>query len=717
MFDWNDEELANIIWGEGDESGDHIVPYPEASEDYPKKKQWNQETATIKSTELRTAGVKIDLHGRKLESSSDLDTNADITTSGFGEDLWPDLSLSNPAKTDQDSMGTEVSNSLTEIKQFKASRETAQLDKDVEIFQNTHEDKEQDDLVDYEWANIGSFDDLDRIFSNDDPVFGHTSVGNADVQWSSSKDVANSPVKTFPISVDSPSLASGEPQKQSKQFEIKTEYLQHDDQAFTFGHGNIKDPALHDMQNAHGISDHVEYVGDKRKPVEKAQIDMDMVVKTSAATSRPATANVMNTEELINKASRQTKKLKCQRKSLEKNEGTTLPHLHGTWSSSRNPPGQFESQMASSMHQSPPSSMLSQQRLFPGPESLQYQHVANLYVVPSAYGNLTSPYPAMPVLAHIRSAEHKHQPLLSGCDGSPCGPNPQSKSVNTPVKPLTMTPQEKIEKLRRRQQMQALLAIKKQQQQFSQQVPSNNNFITQRCLQESQTQHFEEANLEVEDKSTLPALNPTSPIEQDDSNTVSVAVNNYSVEDMVLYRLQDIISKLDMKLRLRIRDSLFRLAQSAMQRHHASDTGSTNKSSRDEHEVVAKEEINSFNRYSTMPDMETETNPIDRTVAHLLFHRPLELPSRHPDTPESPISTKLPHECKVAGSVNLSMGCLPEGAKSKQNSPHQGSKNSCPLSETHHVNQFKSGPCIDTSENASNNETADGGAVEADASK
>ncbi|KAG2671810.1 hypothetical protein I3760_13G011800 [Carya illinoinensis] len=641
MFDWNDEELANIIWGEGDESGDHIVPYPEASEDYPNKKQWNQKTATIKSTELRTAGVKIDLHGRKLESSSELDTNADITTSGL---------------------------------------ETAQLDKDVEIFQNSHEDKEQDDLVDYEWANIGSFDDLDRIFSNDDPIFVHASLGNADEQWSSSKVVANSP-------------------------------------AFTFGHGKIKDPALHDMQNAHGISDHVEYAGDKRKPVEKAQIDTDMVVKTSAAASRPAAANVVNTEELINKASRQTKMLKYQRKSLEKNDGTTLPHLHGTWSSSRNPSPQFESQLSPSMHQSPSSSMLSQQRLLPGPESLQYQHVANLYVAPSAYGNLTSPYPAMPVLAHIQSAEHKHQPLLSGCDGSPRGANPQSKSVNTPVKPLTMTPQEKIEKLRRRQQMQALLAIRKQQQQFSPQVPSTNNFITQRFLQESQTQHFEEADLEVEDISTIPALNPTSPIEQDDSNTVSVAVNNYSVEDMVLYRLQDIISKLDMKLRLCIRDSLFRLAQSAMQRHHASDTGSTNKSCRDEHEVVAKEEINSCNRYSRMPDMETETNPIDRTVAHLLFHRPLELPSRHPDTPESPTSTKLPCERKVAGSVNLSMGCLPEVAKSKQNSQHQGSKNSCPLSETHDVDQFKSSPCVDTSENASNNETADGGAVKAEASK
>lgn len=38
-----------------------------------------------------------------------------------------------------------------------------ELDKDPENFQNSHEDKDQGDF-DYSWANIGSFDDLDRIF-------------------------------------------------------------------------------------------------------------------------------------------------------------------------------------------------------------------------------------------------------------------------------------------------------------------------------------------------------------------------------------------------------------------------------------------------------------------------------------------------------------------------------------------------------------------------
>ena len=40
----------------------------------------------------------------------------------------------------------------------------ADLDKDSEIFENPQDSKDQGDFVDYSWANIGSFDDLDQIF-------------------------------------------------------------------------------------------------------------------------------------------------------------------------------------------------------------------------------------------------------------------------------------------------------------------------------------------------------------------------------------------------------------------------------------------------------------------------------------------------------------------------------------------------------------------------
>ena len=55
------------------------------------------------------------------------------------------------------------------------------------------------------------------------------------------------------------------------------------------------------------------------------------------------------------------------------------------------------------------------------------------------------------------------------------------------------------------------------------------------------------------------------------------------------------ILQLDVRIRLCIRDSLFRLAQNVMQRHYASRTSNTNKSSWDENKVA--EENNNHNRF------------------------------------------------------------------------------------------------------------------------
>ena len=99
-------QLANIIWGEACESDDHIVPYPEATDDYQDKKECNQESDTIKSTEQKAPGAKVELHGRAPESSSNFETGEGISTSGFRTDSWPDLSSFE--KSEQHCMGTET---------------------------------------------------------------------------------------------------------------------------------------------------------------------------------------------------------------------------------------------------------------------------------------------------------------------------------------------------------------------------------------------------------------------------------------------------------------------------------------------------------------------------------------------------------------------------------------------------------------------------------
>ncbi|XVE52266.1 hypothetical protein DITRI_Ditri02bG0109400 [Diplodiscus trichospermus] len=665
MFDWNEEELTDIILGEAGLTEDHIVPDHEGGENYRTKKEWSQETATIKSIELKTPGAKVDLHGRKLGVSSNFNANGGIATSRLGMGSWPELSLSNTTKTDQDSMGSEVSNNLVEVTKCSSkNEEMAEFSKDPEIFQNPNDAKEQGDFVEYSWANIGSFDDLDRIFSNEDPIFGNVSLGSADELWPSSKEVTNSPGKSFPTSVDSPSPGLGALRSASEHSEIKREYEQKDNQLFILSCG--------ELDASHGVHN-VEFPGDKSKSILEKQTNVETGGKTNASKSHVVSEKVLTLNEFTDKANRQKKLLKSRKK--------------------------------------PEEIVVSQQRQLQGSDLLHYQHISNAYVAPSMYGNLTNQYPAMPVFANLLSGEFNQQPLLPCYDISPSKANPVSRSVEASAKPLSMTPQEKIEKLRRRQQMQALLAIQKQQQQFTPQVPCTNHSVIQKSTQENQFQHIDGAD--SEDLSTLASFDPNSPLEQDDSNTVSVAIDDYSVEHVVLNQLQDIIAKLDVRIRLCIRDSLFRLAQSAMQRHYASDTSSTNKSSRDDNEV-AKEESKNHNR---MPDAETETNPIDRTVAHLLFHRPVELSRKHPETPESPASPKFPCERKSVGLMSLPMGCILDNSQVKQNLQYQISKGPSRSMDPQHMEQFKNSPCIVTSENASNYGSADGGVTEVEASE
>nr|GMD38236.1 protein LNK2 isoform X1 [Ipomoea batatas] len=121
MFDWNDEELTNIIWGETGESDDHIVPYPDESDGKPPasrgdsvKEEWDLEASNAKSGDQKKPAPKsgFDI---KLESSSKHATDEALPALAFGKDSWPDLSLSNTTKMDQGSSCKETTNDVTEI--------------------------------------------------------------------------------------------------------------------------------------------------------------------------------------------------------------------------------------------------------------------------------------------------------------------------------------------------------------------------------------------------------------------------------------------------------------------------------------------------------------------------------------------------------------------------------------------------------------------------
>ncbi|KAL0721384.1 hypothetical protein Bca4012_035983 [Brassica carinata] len=99
----------------------------------------------------------------------------------------------------------------------------------------------------------------------------------------------------------------------------------------------------------------------------------------------------------------------------------------------------------------------------------------------------------------------------------------------------------------------------------------------------------------------------------------SSVVDDISLEATSFRQLQQVIEQLDVRTKLCIRDSLYRLAKSAEQRHICMDPIGGN---REVKGAGSHLETGETNKYVGFLDIETDTNPIDRSIAHLLFHRP-----------------------------------------------------------------------------------------------
>lgn len=110
------------------------------------------------------------------------------------------------------------------------------------------------------------------------------------------------------------------------------------------------------------------------------------------------------------------------------------------------------------------------------------------------------------------------------------------------------------------------------------------------------------------------------------SSIPSVFSEDAAVKAISFQQLQDVIGQLDLRTKLCIRDSLYRLARSAEQRHGFAAANNENvECQRGVHGTA------NLRKSAAYMDMETETNPIDRSVAHLLFHRPPESANRFAD--------------------------------------------------------------------------------------
>lgn len=626
MFDWDDQELADIIWGEGSEADDQIVHYPE-----------------------NTGKKDVPDHGdndkRKL-------TGGDTNREAVEENAFAAKSFSDGGK------GVSASRTMGaqhDFPSFSASRthcnpiaKKTQLDIGLEVSQNQHEDKELGELVDNSWPNIGGFDDLDRIFSNDD-LDGQASLGVDDL-WSSSKDLASGVSKCSSQTLGSASWDFDALGNTSAHFEINSKYLLDENRSVLPGSRKTDAMSSYSERDFDECVQQDEYAGGTRGLVSKKE----------------------------NWPSDQSKHFL----KMEKLRGSRLVADRHP-SPAANVP-QFDGHCAPATVQNYPGSVHHQQQQPQGSWSTVYPHFSNPCASTYAYGNFTHQYPAMHM---VKPTDAEHQSMLSNSEACTGNVIALNQRTETSTKPVKMTPREKIEKLRRRQQMRAMLAIQLQQQQLGHRVSNVDSSLSQKSCQEDQVLNVEKADFEAnEGASALPCYDPGSPTKRDDSSTIS-DTEDYSAEDTILYQFQDIIARLDLKIRLCIRDSLYRLAQNAMQRSYTNDAIST-KSSMNEHGAV-KEETSSLDRFARKVHVETNTNQIDRLVAHLLFHRPFKLSSKHADTPESSMSTKVSIDQKAADPNSMAIAFLTKNSENEYNlSPHD-SKTSCPFVDSCEEDMFE----------------------------
>jgi len=104
-----------------------------------------------------------------------------------------------------------------------------------------------------------------------------------------------------------------------------------------------------------------------------------------------------------------------------------------------------------------------------------------------------------------------------------------------------------------------------------------------------------------------------------DGSFASSLSSDNSVEENSFRQLQDAVSQLDVQTKLCIRDGLYRLARSAQNRPVFPNAVDSHE---DSHDVKDTQNTETLGKFVDRRSIETQTNPIDRSIALLLFHQP-----------------------------------------------------------------------------------------------
>ncbi|XWS68307.1 hypothetical protein CRYUN_Cryun04dG0079300 [Craigia yunnanensis] len=489
-----------------------------------------------------------------------------------------------------DKCGTEDNN----VYHFPLNH-VSEADDDLSFFNNNHEDKENNDLLYYGWGDIGNFDDVDRMFRSCDSTFGLGSLSNEDdLCWFSSSQAT-----------------------EGSQDALKADAkLNNVPEQCATSWPDSAGPSTIDS-NKKSV-----FLSDKRSSLNMSGDNADLVYMSPLHVSNKESESKddVTPNEQISPQKEQSKQLRAsgERKDQHLENGGSFNQYGNIkqFADVNHPLTDSSCQLFST-------SGLQRHKQNFGLDSVSYLQT-NIPYMHLGYSSPSDQTSICPTLSSGKSENNGHPSSKNRSSYASNQVQSIESSCGTPFEAPAIITNKKRGKLYHQQDTHVPLNRNVKQAKIGSQMALSDPVTVQKQVHQSKQ---DEGHSEVE------GVSVGNPAELDSSNAqesscVSSVLDEDSLEATSFRQLQQVIGKLDIRTKLCIRDSLYRLARSAEQRHNCTNAKGGIRDNKDASGPLVAEETNKCTGFM---DMETDTNPIDRSIAHLLFHRPSD-PSLRPST-------------------------------------------------------------------------------------
>lgn len=464
-------------------------------------------------------------------------------------------------------------------------------DKELQLPQSG-KDRENDVFLDYEWDDIGNFENVDRMFRNCGTAFGQGSIGSADeLSWfSSSSHTIDGCEDTFNFGI----------QSSYPEFSALTKSLKLSEADGSFFLENDSLTEAHDHSsgccaNTNWLDTDVEDSGQMKLP--KGQYNT--VERRKNGLSETKNGFYVHDSDIM--------------QSFERKQDLSS---------------------ASSL-QTCPSPLICYQNPFPRADSFNHSHPHN-YHMKMENGQVTRKISVKKSTSCVESEVRSNISPYSEVSVHTSNDGQQSMecSINGFSKPPTMVAEDTIDKICHRKHSHVPLDIVKAWENFMCQVSSSNHDILQNKSFTSQGEA--EGDTELTETSIECPKFEIDYLTVQENSMITIFSDDVSLGSASFRRLQDMLDQLDIRTKLCIRDGLYRLARNAEMRLSIDSIKHKMTGSNNSRRIPRTEESKQSSEFI----VETGTNLIDRSIAHLLFYRAS-------DSSTSPINYATSHEAHI----------------------------------------------------------------------